>query len=103
MADNEQVATASAKNWGEGVAIKQGPSFTQIKELREMIVKKNGLHFYQYRPMNETYIIGFRAYEQGKHVKDLEDQSILIKWIESQIALTRAPKAHVYQLVPVSN
>jgi len=103
MADDEEVATASAKNWAEGVAIKQGPSFTQIKELREMIVKKNGLHFYQYRPMNETYIIGFRAYEQGKHVKDLEDQSILIKWIESQIALTRAPKPHVYQLKAVSN
>ena len=103
MADDEEVATASAKNWAEGVAIKQGPSFTQIKELKEMIIKKNGLHFYQYRPMNETYIIGFRAYEQGKHVKDLEDQSILIKWIESQIALTRAPKPHVYQLVAVSN
>ena len=102
-ADNEEIITASAKKWAEGVAIKQGPSFTQIKALREMILQKNELHFFQYRPINETYIIGFRAYEQGKHVKDLEDQNILIKWLESQIALTRSPKEHIYKLVAVSN
>ncbi|WP_221389966.1 GDSL-type esterase/lipase family protein [Dyadobacter sp. NIV53] len=97
-ANNEQVMTASAKEWANGMAIKQGPSFTQAAEIHEMILKKNELHFFQYRPINETYIIGFRAYEQGKHVKDLEDQSILIKWLEGQIALKRMPKEIIYQL-----
>ncbi|TDE12099.1 SGNH/GDSL hydrolase family protein [Dyadobacter psychrotolerans] len=102
-ADNEEVVTASAKKWAEGVEIKQGPSFVQTKALQQMILQKNDLHFFQYRPMNETYIIGFRAYEQGKHTKDLADQSILIKWIESQIALNRKPKEHIYKLVAVGN
>jgi len=101
--DNEEVTTASAKKWSEGVGIRQGPSFVQTKALQQMILQKNELHFFQYRPMNETYIIGFRAYEQGKHTKDLEDQSILIKWIESQIALNRKPKEHIYKLVAVGN
>ncbi len=68
-----------------------------------MILKKNELHFFQYRPINETYIIGFRAYEQGKHVKDLEDQDILIKFLEGQIGLERAPKEIVYKLSALSN
>lgn len=97
-ANGVQIATASAGDWGKGVEIKQGPSYTQAAEIREMILQKNELHFFQYRPINETYIIGFRAYEQGKHVKDLEDQNILIKWLESQIALNRMPKETIYQL-----
>jgi lysophospholipase L1-like esterase len=96
--NEEEVISASAKKWAEGIAIRQGPSFVQARALQDLIVKKNDLFFFQYRPMNETYIIGFRAYEQGKHVKDLEDQSILIKYLESQISLIRAPKASVYQL-----
>jgi lysophospholipase L1-like esterase len=97
-ANNAQVTTASAKEWEKGIAIEQGPSFTQAEQVREMILQKNELHFFQYRPINETYIIGFRAYEQGKHVKDLEDQSILIKWLEGQIALKRMPKEIIYEL-----
>ncbi|KAA6438278.1 SGNH/GDSL hydrolase family protein [Dyadobacter flavalbus] len=97
-ANGIQIATASAGDWEKGVEIKQGPSYTQATEIREMINQKNELHFFQYRPINETYIIGFRSYEQGKHVKDLEDQSILIKYLEGQIALNRMPKETVYQL-----
>jgi lysophospholipase L1-like esterase len=101
MADEFEVSTASAKNWSEGVEISHGPSFVQAAEVREMILKKNELHFFQYRPINETYIIGFRSYEQGKHVKDLEDQNILIKFLEGQIELKRMPKARVYTLKAV--
>jgi lysophospholipase L1-like esterase len=100
-ANNAQVITASAIDWENGITIKQGPSFTQAAEVHEMILQKNELHFFQYRPINETYIIGFRAYEQGKHVKDLDDQSILIKWLEGQIALKRMPKEIIYQLSAV--
>jgi lysophospholipase L1-like esterase len=100
-ADDSDLITASAKEWEQGVTIKRGISTNQVNQLQRMIVKKNDLFFFQYRPINETYIIGFRAYEQGKHVKDLDDQSILIKFLESQIALERTPKVHHYRLTPV--
>lgn len=96
--DGFDLITASAKDWEKGIEIKNGASYNQSGYLKEMITKKNDLFFFQYRPINETYIIGFRAYEQGKHVKDLEDQSILIKFLESQIARERLPKPHIYQL-----
>ncbi|MCF0057025.1 GDSL-type esterase/lipase family protein [Dyadobacter sp. CY356] len=102
-ANDDQIVTASAKDWEKGVEIKHGPSYYQSEEIRDMINKKNELHFFQYRPINETYIIGFRAYEQGKHVKDLEDQDILIKYLEGQIGLQRMPKVIVYKLSALDN
>jgi lysophospholipase L1-like esterase len=100
-ADNQQVMTASEKKWAEGVEITQGPSFNQVSQLREMILKKNEQFFFQYRPLNRTYILGFRSYEQGRHAKGLEDQSLIMKWLEGQIALHSTPKPIVYQLAPV--
>jgi hypothetical protein len=96
--ENNDVASASAKEWGKGVEIKQGPQFAQSVEIRNMILKKNELHFFQYRPLNQTYIIGFRRYEQGRHVKGLEEQNLLIKWLEGQIILNSQPKEVVYEL-----
>ncbi|MCF0065152.1 GDSL-type esterase/lipase family protein [Dyadobacter chenwenxiniae] len=98
VSENNQVASASAKDWEKGVEIKQGPQFAQVAEIRNMILKKNELHFFQYRPLNQTYIIGFRRYEQGRHVKGLEEQNILIKWLEGQIILNSEPKEVVYEL-----
>lgn len=100
-ADNDEVITASAKQWAEGVPIRHGASYTQAEQLRQLILKKNELFYFQYRPLNQTYILGFRSYEQGRHVKGLEEQNILIKWIESQIALARQPKSKVYSLTPL--
>lgn len=97
-AANEQVVTASAKEWEKGVEIRQGPQFEQSARIREMIIRKNELHFFQYRPLNQTYIIGFRKYEQGRHVQGLEEQNILIKWLEGQIILHSEPKEVVYEL-----
>lgn len=99
--DNQEVITASAQKWAEGVAITQGPDFNQVAQLREMIIKKNEQFFFQYRPLNRTYILGFRSYEQGRHAKGLEEQSLIIKWLEGQIALHSLPKLRVYQLSPV--
>ncbi len=92
------VKTASAKDWEAGVAMRQGPLFEQVRALRQLIIKKNELFFFQYRPPNTTYILGFRSYEQGRHVKGLEEQSILIKWLEGQISQHRTPTPIVYQL-----
>lgn len=96
--DNVQVACASAGKWAEGVEITQGPAFTQVHQLQELIIKKNEQFFFQYRPLNRTYILGFRSYEQGRHLKGLEEQSIIIKWLEGQIALDCKPRSRVYQL-----
>lgn len=97
-ANGYMVSAASAGDWQKGVAITQGPLFSQAEEIRNMILKKNELHFFQYRPLNQTYIIGFRRYEQGRHVKGLEEQNILIKWLEGQIILNSEPKEVVYEL-----
>ncbi|MVM35454.1 GDSL family lipase [Spirosoma sp. HMF4905] len=97
-ADNMEVITASAKQWEEGVDIRQGVSFEQVHELQQMILKKNELFFFQYRPPNTTYILGMRAHEQGRHAKGLEDRSIIISWLEGQIAVNRTPTQRVYQL-----
>ncbi len=99
--DNQEIITASAQKWAEGVVITQGPDFNQVAQLREMIIKKNEQFFFQYRPLNRTYILGFRSYEQGRHAKGLEEQSLIIKWLEGQIALHSLPKSRVYQLSPV--
>lgn len=96
--DDDEVMTASAKQWAEGVDIRQGPAFTRSAELRQLIQKKNELFFFQYRPMNQTYIIGFRSYEQGRHKKDLEEQSFIITWLEGQIAATNQLKSATYHL-----
>ncbi|AKD56013.1 SGNH/GDSL hydrolase family protein [Spirosoma radiotolerans] len=96
--DDSEVITASASQWEAGINIKQGPSFEQVRELQHMILKKNELFFFQYRPLNTTYILGMRAHEQGRHAKGLEEQSLIIKWLEGQIAQNRLPKPKVYKL-----
>ncbi len=95
---NRTLTTASAKEWETGVEIRQGGSFEQAHALRQMILKKNELFFFQYRPLNTTYILGFRSYEQGRHAKGLDEQSFIIKWLDGQIALNRTPTSRVYQL-----
>lgn len=97
--DNDDVATASANQWAEGVVIRQGPAFTRAEQLRQLILEKNDLFFFQYRPLNQTYIIGFRSYEQGRHKQGLEEQSLIIKWLEGQIAaVNRLPTTGIYHL-----
>ncbi|MPR33474.1 GDSL family lipase [Cytophagaceae bacterium SJW1-29] len=97
-ADDEQIVTASAKEWADGVPIRQGPSFAQASQLRTMIVKKNELFFHQYRPHNRTYILGFRSYEQGRHAEGLKELGLIVTWLEGQISLHRMPLPHTYRL-----
>ena len=99
--DGTEVITASADKWKDGVEISNGPSFTQVAQLREKIIKKNELFFYQYRPLNRTYIIGFRSHEQGRHAKGLDDLDVIITWLEGQIALNRMPKMENYKLTRI--
>lgn len=99
--DRRPVVFSSAKNWGTGVEVLYSPSFSQADQLRALIVRKNEMFFHRYRPLNRTYIIGFRSYEQGRHIKGLEDLDAIVQWIEGQIETVRMPKTLTYSLSPI--
>jgi len=98
--NGSELLTASAKDWANGMEIKQQIALDQVHKLHDNILKKNQLFFHQYRPMNRTYIIGFRSHEQGRHAEGLEDLSTNIAEFEKQISLNRMPNPQVYQLRP---
>jgi lysophospholipase L1-like esterase len=100
-AEGTLMAAASAQEWAKGVAIRQGPSYTRSNQLRDLIKEKNELFFHQYRPHNRTYILGFRAYEQGRHAEGLKELGLIVTWLEAQIALHRAPVSPTYRLTPL--
>ncbi len=97
----QPVAAASAKEWANGVEISHGPLFTQSKALRDLIIKKNELYFHQYRPLNRTYILGFRAYEQGRHKQGLEELGGIVTWLDTQIGLKKDLEPSNYMLTPI--
>lgn len=100
-AAGEQIVTASARQWAEGIPMQQGPSFAQASQLRDLIREKNELFFHQYRPHNRTYILGFRSYEQGRHAEGLKELGLIVTWLEGQIALHRMPVSPTYRLTPL--
>jgi lysophospholipase L1-like esterase len=97
-ANNSEIVTASAKQWANGVPVSVGASAYQVKALQDMIFRKNEVFFSQYRPQNRTYILGMRAYEQGRHSKGLDELGLIVKWLDGQIALNKAPLPHIYSL-----
>ena len=99
--EGQPVATASAKEWAQGVAISHGPAFNRARELRTLIFKKNELYFHRYRPLNRTYILGFRAYEQGRHTEGLDELGAIVTWLDTQINLRKAPQSYNYMLTPI--
>lgn len=99
--NGRQLVTASAGDWAKGVVLERGVSQEQAAQVSEYIVKKNELFFQQYRPMNRTYILGFRAYEQGRHEQGLKDLDYIITWLEGQIGLQRKPVTKTYELTPL--
>ena len=57
----------------------------QAEALREAIRKKNELYFDRWRPQNETYLFGFRKYEQGQNAKEIPMFDPLIEQAEKKI------------------
>jgi lysophospholipase L1-like esterase len=94
------VASASAKAWAEGIPLLQGGTLDQADHLKRLLNKKDEVFFFQYRPLNRTYIIGFREYEQGRHVKDLEDFDIVLTWLQGQITAAKSPAISNFKLYP---
>lgn len=53
--------------------------------LLELLVRKNELHFHQWRPQNITYLFGFRKHEQGNNAAEIAEYDPLIADYEQQI------------------
>ena len=91
-ADGEALHTASARTWKEGIAVAHPDEHAQAEALRRAIIEKNQLYFRQYRPQNETYLVGFRRYEQGQNAAELEQLNPLIDEKENEIGRLRMPQ-----------
>jgi lysophospholipase L1-like esterase len=100
--DGQPVALASAAEWAVGVPLTRGPEFEQSEKLRAAIVDKNHQYFYRWRPANETYLFGFRKYEQGQNAAEIPKFDPVIEKLEAEIARLRVPAAHKYELAPQS-
>ena len=90
--------TASAQAWSEGLLINHPAERAQVEALRRTILEKNQLYFRQYRPQNETYLVGFRKYEQGQNAAELAQLDPLIDEKENKIGRLRVPRVLVFTL-----
>jgi hypothetical protein len=96
--DGQEITTATAKQWAEGVSIHGGPDYEQAEKLRAAIIEKNRLYFHRWRPQNETYLFGFRKKEQGQNAVEIPEFDPLLAKQEEEIAKLRVPVAHTYEL-----
>jgi hypothetical protein len=97
--DGRPVFTRDARQWEAGVPIAGGPEFDQVERLRQAINRKNRLHFYRWRPQNETYLFGFRKHEQGNNAREIPLFDPLVAEQEALIARLKVPVAHTYELI----
>jgi hypothetical protein len=99
--DGQTVVSSSAMDWRWGFPIDRGPQIGNAEKLRQLIIEKNQLFFHRYRPQNETYLFGFRKYEQGNNAVEVPQFDALIEAKEKEIAKLRVPVKHLCELVPV--
>jgi hypothetical protein len=99
--DGKAVVTKSSKEWAATVDLYRahtGPEFDQALKLRAAIIEKNRLYFHRWRPQNETYLFGFRKYEQGQNAVEIPKFDPLVAKQEEEIAELRVPVEHTYEL-----
>jgi len=101
-AAGQTVAAASSREWAKGIGLVSGPDISQTEEVRRLIIDKNRLYFHQFRPQNSTYLVGFRAYEQGQNAKELSHFGPLIDQKELEIGLLSLPQPLTFKLVPTT-
>jgi hypothetical protein len=94
----KRVASADASIWAKGHRLYAGPEFEQVEALREAIRRKNELYFYRWRPQNETYLFGFRKYEQGQNAREIPRFDPLVEAEEQAISRLKRPAPHTYDL-----
>jgi len=101
--DGQIYAVRSALQWGKGQVFQRGPQFDQVEQLRKLILKKNELFFYRFRPQNQTYLFGFRKHEQGQNAVEIPQFDPMVSELESEIFLLAVPKRHVWEFVKVED
>ena len=84
-------ALEAALGWDE--SDREPLSAKQSEELRQLIVEKDRLYFHSYRPQNDTYLRGFRDYEQGNNAGELLEFLPLIRIQEEKIRELRKPRS----------
>ena len=97
-AEGQTLAVGPARAWGEGIAVYHPAETEQLAALRRAIVDKNRLYFRQYRPQNETYLVGFRKYEQGQNAPELTELDPIIHEKENEIGRLRMGRPLVFTL-----
>jgi lysophospholipase L1-like esterase len=76
---------------GGKTSFSAGPD-PQYERLRQLIVRKNQLYFYRWRPQNITYLFGFRKHEQGQNAAEIPQFDPLVKDLEDQIDVMKQPQ-----------
>jgi hypothetical protein len=99
--DGQPIATMPAAQWERGISISIGPEFDQVEQLRAAIIEKNQLYFHRWRPQNETYLFGFRKYEQGQNAREIPQLDPLVAALEAKIRKLSVPRPHTYEVVAV--
>lgn len=93
-----QPLDGDADAWAKGIPSLCFGQNEQVEALRQKIVAKNLMYFHRWRPQNETYLFGFRKYEQGRNAAELAAFDPLIAAEEAAIAELSRPKPHIYEL-----
>ena len=112
--DGQTVTSASAAEWAEGVLITAGPEFDLVERIRQEVVAKNRLFFYQWRAHNSEYIVGRRSgsREEGvpgydslypKYRDEMAVFDVRIAQHEAEITALATPSPHKYELVRQGN
>jgi lysophospholipase L1-like esterase len=99
--DGRRVTQGTAAEWAKGITLTHGPEFDQAEQLRATIIAKNREYFHRWRPQNETYLFGFRRYEQGQNAREVPQFEPIVAQLEEKIAKLRQPVAHTYELLPL--
>ena len=89
--EDQPLVSATARELAAGILIPH-PHADQAETLRNAIIEKNRTYFYQYRPQNETYLVGFREYEQGQNARELDLLDPLIGQLENEIGRLKKPR-----------
>lgn len=63
-----------------------------LEPLRQLILLKNQLYFYKYRPANDTYLYLFRKHEQGNNAAEIPKFEPLIAELDAKINELKAKK-----------
>lgn len=96
--DGIPVTTAPGLSFGSGPFFYSGPLHDQAEEVRKLVVKKNELYFHRWRPQNETYLFGFRKYEQGQNAREIPMFDPLISELEAKIMDAKKLRTFKFEL-----